>query len=142
MTTVPVGFDGLLQFSTNLNANPSSATGLADIAGARDVNATISVNSAEVTDRDSRFKRYCPSMIECEVTATVTYKAATKAFIQKCIDRDLMTIAVLHSSGGQGLYMTAQCFTSDLSTPLEDGMTISLSFCPVYDSVGGAPVWA
>jgi len=141
MATVPVGFDGLLQWSATLNADPSAATGLADIAGCRDVNATISVNAAEVTDRDSRFKRYCPSMIDCEVSATVTYNASTKVFVQKCIDRDVMTIACLHSSGGEGLYFTGQCFTADFSQPLEDGMTLSLTFAPVYDSVGGEPTW-
>ena len=81
-------------------------------------------------------------MIDVEVTATLTYTAASAAFIQKCIDRDVMTISVLHSSGGEGIYFTGQCFTADLATPLADGMTISVSFAPVKESTGGEPVWA
>lgn len=142
MATVPVGFDGVLQWSATLNADPSAAAGLATLSGCRDVNATISVNAAEVTDRDSRFKRYCPNMIDVEASATVTYNASTNDFVQKCIDRDVMTIAVLHSSGGEGLYFTGQCFSADFAQPLEDGMTLNLTFAPVYDSVGGAPTWS
>ncbi len=141
-TTNPTGFDGVLQWSDNVNADPSLATTLVAITGARDVNATISVDKTEVTDRGSRFKRYCPSMIEAEVTATLTYNADTQVFINKCIDRDVMTIAVLHSAAGEGLYMTAQCSKADFSAPLADGMTIDVAFCPCKDSVGGAPVWS
>jgi len=140
--STPVGFEGILQWSATLADPASGAAGLAAIDTARDVNVTISVDKTEVTDRRSRFKRYCPSMIDVEVSATLTYNAASAAFIQKCIDRDVMTIAVLHSSGGEGIYFTGQCFTSDLATPLADGMTISVSFAPCKDSAGGSPVWA
>ena len=145
LETAQVGFNGLLQWSATVAADPSTAGGLADIDTARDVNVTISVDKTEVTDRRSQFKRYCPSMIEVEVTATVTYNAASSAFIQKCLDRDVMTIAVLHSTGGEGIYFTGQCFTADLAQPLTDGMTISLSLCPVRQTgtgEGGPPIWA
>jgi len=140
--TNPTGFDGILQWSTNTNADPASATGFATIAEARDINVTISVDKTEVTDRSSRFKRYCPSMIEVEITATLTYNATSQAFIDDCLARNVLTVAVLHSSGGEGIYMTAQCFKSDFSAPLADGQTIEVMFAPVKDSVGGAPVWS
>jgi hypothetical protein len=137
-----VGFEGVLQWSATLADPASGAAGLAAIDTAREVNVSVQVDKTEVTDRRSRFKRYCPSMIDVEVTATLTYNAASAAFIQKCIDRDVMTISVLHSSGGAGIYFTGQCFQSDLSAPLTDGMTISVSFAPVNDTSGGDPVWA
>lgn len=145
LETAQVGFNGLLQWSATLAADPSTAAGLAAIDTARDVNVTISVDKTEVTDRRSQFKRYCPSMIEVEVTATLTYNADSNDFIQKCLNRDVMTIAVLHSTGSEGIYFTGQCFTSDLAQPLTDGMTISVSFCPVRQTgtgAGGAPIWA
>ncbi len=140
--TNPTGFDGVLQWTANTNADPSLATTFVTVDEARDVNVTISVDKTEVTDRSSRFKRYCPSMVEAEITSTLTYNATSKAFIDACLDRDVITVAVLHSSGGEGIYMTAQCFQADYSAPLADGMTVSVSFCPVKDSVGGAPVWS
>jgi hypothetical protein len=144
LETAQVGFNGLLQWSATVGSDPSAVAGLAAIDTARDVNVTISVDKTEVTDRRSQFKRYCPSMIEVEVTATLTYTADSNDFIQKCIDRDVMTIAVLHNSASEGIYFTGQCFTSDLAQPLTDGMTISVSFCPVRQTgtgAGGAPVW-
>ena len=140
-----VGFDGVLQWSATLADPATGAAGLATIPGVRDVNVTISVDKTEVTDRTSRFKRYCPSMIDVEVTAELTYTAASQEFIDKCIARDTMTIAVLHESGGEGIYFTGQCYTADLSQPLTDGMAISVTFAPVRTSgsgEGGQPVWA
>ena len=145
LETAQVGFNGLLQWSATVDADPSAVAGLAAIDTARDVNVTISVDKTEVTDRRSQFKRYCPSMIEVEVTATLTYNSASKDFIQKCLDRDVMTIAVLHSTGSEGIYFTGQCFSSDLAQPLTDGMTISVSFCPVKQTgvgAGGPPEFA
>lgn len=143
LETSQVGFNGLLSWSATVDADPSGVT-LAAIDTARDVNVTISVDKTEVTDRRSQFKRYCPSMIDVEVTSTLTYNATSKDFIQKCLDRDVMTIGVQHSSGSEGIYFTGQCFSSDLAQPLTDGMTISVSFAPVRQTgtgAGGEPVW-
>ena len=143
LETSQVGFNGLLQWSATVAADPSGVT-LADIDTARDVNVSIQVDKTEVTDRRSQFKRYCPSMIDVEVTATLTYNADSKEFVQKCLDRDVMTIGVKHSAASEGIYFTGQCFQSDLAQPLTDGMTISVSFAPVRQSgtgAGGEPVW-
>ena len=143
LETSQVGFNGLLQWSATVDADPSGVT-LADIDTARDVNVSIQVDKTEVTDRRSQFKRYCPSMIDVEVTATLTYNATSKEFVQKCLDRDVMTIGVKHSATSEGIYFTGQCFQSDLAQPLTDGMTISVSFAPVRQSgtgAGGEPVW-
>ena len=143
LETSQVGFNGLLSWSATVDADPSGFT-LAAIDTARDVNVTISVDKTEVTDRRSQFKRYCPSMIDVEVTSTLTYNATSKDFIQKCLDRDVMTIGVQHSTGSEGIYFTGQCFSSDLAQPLTDGMTISVSFAPVRQTgtgAGGEPVW-
>ena len=143
LETSQVGFNGLLQWSATVDADPSGVT-LADIDTARDVNVSIQVDKTEVTDRRSQFKRYCPSMIDIEVTTTLTYNADSKEFIQKCLDRDVMTIGVKHSAASEGIYFTGQCFQSDLAQPLTDGMTISVSFAPVRQSgtgAGGEPVW-
>ena len=139
--TNPTGFDGVLQWTTNTNADPNLATTFASIDGARDVNVSINPDKTEVTDRSSRFKRYCPSMIDVEISATLTYNDDTKVFIEKCIAREVMTVAVLHTTGGEGLYITAQCFKSSFAAPLADGQTIEVMFAPVKDDVGGAPVW-
>jgi hypothetical protein len=144
LETSQVGFNGVLSWSATVGADPTLVAGLAEIDTARDVNVTIAVDKTEVTDRRSQFKRYCPSMIDVEVTATLTYNDASKAFITKCLDRDVMTIAVLHSTGSEGLYFTASCFQSDLAQPLTDGMTISVSFAPVRQTgvgAGGEPKW-
>lgn len=143
LETSQVGFNGLLQWSATVDADPSGVT-LADIDTARDVNVSIQVDKTEVTDRRSQFKRYCPSMIDVEVTATLTYNATSKEFVEKCLDRDVMTIGVKHSAASEGIYFTGQCFQSDLAQPLTDGMTISVSFAPVRQSgtgAGGEPVW-
>jgi len=143
LETSQVGFNGLLSWSATVDADPSGVT-LAAIDTARDVNVTIAVDKTEVTDRRSQFKRYCPSMIDVEVTATLTYTATSKDFIQKCLDRDVMTIGVQHSAASEGIYFTGSCFQSDLSQPLTDGMTISVSFAPVRQTgtgAGGEPVW-
>ena len=143
LETSQVGFNGLLSWSATVDADPSGVT-LAAIDTARDVNVTISVDKTEVTDRRSQFKRYCPSMIDVEVTSTLTYNATSKDFIQKCLDRDVMTIGVQHSAGSEGIYFTGQCFSSDLAQPLTDGMTISVSFAPVRQTgtgAGGEPIW-
>ena len=140
-----VGYDAVLSWSATVADPASSAAGLAALDNARDTNVTISVDKVDMSDRSTRFKTYCPAMLEVEVTTEVTYNATTKAFIQKCIDRDVMTIAVLDSVAGEGLYFTGQCFTSDLNVPLTDGMTINLSFAPAKQTgsgAGGAPVWA
>ncbi len=83
-------------------------------------------------------------MIDVEVTATLTYTATSKDFIQKCLDRDVMTIGVQHSAASEGIYFTGSCFQSDLAQPLTDGMTISVSFAPVRQTgtgAGGEPIW-
>ena len=143
LETSQVGFNGLLSWSATVDADPSGVT-LAAIDTARDVNVTIAVDKTEVTDRRSQFKRYCPSMIDVEVTATLTYTATSKDFIQKCLDRDVMTIGVQHSAASEGIYFTGACFQSDLAQPLTDGMTISVSFAPIRQTgtgAGGEPVW-
>lgn len=137
--TNPTGFDGVLQWSATTDDPPSAVSSFTVVDNARDVNATINADKTEVTDRSSRFKRYCPSMLDCEITATLTYNSTTQVFIDKCINREVMTVAALHSAGGEGLYMTAQCFKADFAAPLTDGMTIDVSFAPVKDDNGGAP---
>ncbi len=139
------GYDAVLSWSATVADPANTAAGLVAIDNARDVNVTIAVDKVDQSDRSSRFKRYCPGMLDVEITAEVTYNATTKDFIQKCIDRDVMTIAVLDATAGSGIYITGQCFTSDLNSPMADGMTINLSFAPCKQSgsgAGGAPVWA
>ena len=139
------GFDAVLQYAPAVASPASSVAGLVAISNARDVNVTISVDKVEVTDRSSRFKRYCPAMLDVEVTVEVTYNASTKMFIDTCIDRDVITIAALDSVAGSGLYFTAQCFSADFASPLADGQTLSLTFAPAKQSgvgAGGPPVWA
>ena len=138
------GYDAVLGYAAGSTAAPVSGATLTTIEGARDVNVTISCDKVEQSDRSSRFKRYCPSMIDIEVTAEVTYNAATQPFIENCIDRDILTIGVLEVATGSGLYFNAQCFSADLALPLADGQTISLTFAPVKESgvgAGGPPVW-
>ncbi len=142
MSTGVTGFDGVLMVGTQNDADPAAAT-LTAVPSARDVNVTISVDKTEVSDRTSKFKRYCPSMIEIEVTATLTYNASSAAFIADLIGKDTMGVGVLHSTGGEGLYFTGQCFSSDFAQPLTDGMTINISLCPVYvEGAGGEPTFA
>ncbi len=133
MAAEATGFDGVLMVGAPNVADPTSAT-LVAVPSARDINVTINVDKTEVSDRGSKFKRYCPSMIEVEVSATLTYNANSKVFIDDLIAKNTMGIAVLHSVGGTGLYFTGQCFSSDFAQPLTDGMTISITLCPVYDN--------
>ena len=139
------GYDAVLQYSAGVADPPSSAASFISIDNARDVNVTIAVDKVEVSDRSSRFKRYCPAMLDVEVTVEVTYNSTTAAFVDMCMDRTPITIAALDKTGGSGLYFTALCFSSDFSAPLADGQTLSLTFAPAKQSgvgAGGAPVWA
>jgi len=141
MTTGVTGYDGVLMIGGADTADPANAT-LTAVPTARDVNVTISADKTEVSDRTSKFKRYCPSMIEIEVTATLTYNADSKSFIDDLIAKSTMGVGVLHSSGGEGLYFTGQCFSSDFAQPLTDGMTLNISLCPVYvEGAAGEPTF-
>ncbi len=141
-----VGYDAVLSYAVGSTPDPvSGVAGLTVVSNARDVNVTVSVDKVDMSDRSTRFKTYCPAMLEVEVTAEVTYNATTAAFINRCIDRDIMTLAVLDKTSGEGLYFVGQCFTSDLNVPLTDGLTINLSFAPTKlggPSPSGPPVWA
>ncbi len=140
------GYDGVLGFVADPapSGDPSLAT-FVTLTNAQEVNANFSVDKVEQSDRSSRYKLYCPGMQELEITATVRYTAATKAFIEYVLDRNSGTVQFLDKTGGEGWYFHCQVFSSDLAVPLTDGMKISLSFCPIrtVDFVSSEqPKWA
>ena len=108
-----------------------SAASFVVITNAKDVNVKFNVDKVDQSDRSSRYKLYCPSMIELEVTATVRYTDATKTFIDSVLNRDTGTVQVLDRAGGEGWYFHCQVSASNFSLPLADGMSIDLTFCPI-----------
>ena len=139
------GYDGVLSFAAGTITGDPSAASLTVIANARDTNLKMTVDKVDVSDRSSRFKLYCPSMIELEITTTVTYNDSTKGFIENVLSRNEGTVSLLDKTGGEGIYFHCQVFSGDLQEPLSDGMTVSLSFCPArtvdFTSVE-EPKWA
>ncbi len=130
MALLPTGQDAVLGYSTAaISGDPSLATFTA-ITNAQDVNVSFSVDKVDQSDRSSRYKLYCPGMMELEASATVRYSTATKDFIEHCLDREEGTVQILDSAGGEGWHFHCQVSASDLTLPLSDGMKISLTFCP------------
>ena len=144
-----IGFDGVLQVSTayGMMDDITGAT-LTTMGGVRDVNTTVSQDTAEVSDRGSAFKAYCPGMVDLETTVEVTYNMDStelKSCIDACISRKRIQIAVLDGTAGAGFTYWAMVTSSDVNQPLTDGMTVSLTFKPVqtFDSGGTLvpPAW-
>lgn len=144
--TLATGYEGVLGFVAD--PTPSGDPALAsfvELTNAKDVNVKFNVDKVDQSDRSSRYKLYCPSMIELEITATLRYTAATKSFIDYVLDRNTGTVQFLDRTGGEGWYFHCQVATGDLALPLSDGTTISISFCPIrtVDFVTGEePKWA
>ena len=139
------GYDGVLQFVAGTISGDPALASFVTIANARDTDLKITVDKVPVNDRSSRYKLYCPSMIEVEITTTVTYTAATKPFIDYVLDRSEGTVCFLDKTGGSGMYFHCQVFSSDLATPLESDQNISLTFCPtrtVDFTSAEEPKWA
>lgn len=130
--TLATGYEGVLGYVAD--AAPSGDPSLASftaITNAKDVNVKFSVDKVDQSDRSSRYKLYCPSMMELEVTANVRYTDSTKVFIDSVLERDTGTVQVLDRSGGEGWYFHCQVSSSNFSLPLADGMSIDLTFCPI-----------
>ena len=145
-----IGFDGVLQVSAAyaMGADISGAS-LTTMGGVRDVNTSVSQDTAEVSDRGSAFKAYCPGMVDLETTVEVTYNMDNTelvACIDACINRKRIQIAVLDGAAGAGFTYWAMVTSSDVNQPLTEGMTVSLTFKPVqtFNSSTGAlipPAW-
>lgn len=144
--TLATGYEGVLGFVADPtpSGDPSLAS-FVELTNAKDVNVKFNVDKVDQSDRSSRYKLYCPSMIELEITATLRYTAATKSFIDYVLDRDTGTAQFLDRTGGEGWYFHCQVATGDLALPLSDGMTINVSFCPIRTvdfAAGEEPKWA
>ncbi len=124
------GYDGVLQFIAGTVSGDPSLASFVTIANARDTDLKISVDKVEISDRSSKYKLYCPSMIELEITTTVSYTDATKVFIDNVLQRNEGTVAFLDKVGGEGMYFHCQVFSSDLASPLAADQNITLTFCP------------
>jgi len=124
------GYDGVLSFAAGTISGDPSLVSLTEIANARDTNLTMSVDKVDMSDRSSKFKLYCPSMVELEISTTVTYNDSTKFLIEAVLERTEGTVSFLDEAGGSGMYFHCQVFSADLQEPLTDGQTVSLSFCP------------
>ena len=130
--TLATGYEGVLGYVADpAPAGDPSAASFVAITNAKDVNVKFSVDKVDQSDRSSRYKLYCPSMIELEVTATVRYTDATKSFIESVLNRDTGTVQVLDRAGGEGWYFHCQVSAGNFSLPLSDGMSIDLTFCPI-----------
>ncbi|MGB2256272.1 MAG: hypothetical protein ACPH56_14680 [Spongiibacter marinus] len=101
--TLATGYEGVLGFVADPapSGDPSLAT-FVELTNAKDVNVKFSVDKVDQSDRSSRYKLYCPSMIELEITATLRYTAATKTFIDYVLDRNTGTVQFLDKTGGEG----------------------------------------
>ncbi len=130
--TLATGYEGVLGFVADAapSGDPSLAT-FVELTNAKDVNVKFNVDKVDQSDRSSRYKLYCPSMIELEITATLRYTDATKVFIDYVLERNTGTVQFLDRTGGEGWYFHCQVATGSLSMPLTDGMNIEVSFCPI-----------
>ena len=89
-----IGFDGKMYYNTGTNAAPTWV----EITGARDVSTSASADNPEISDRGSKFKKYCAGMLDLETTVTVTYRngdSALAALQGIFLNRGVVQIAVL-----------------------------------------------
>lgn len=138
------GFDGKLYFSED---DGSSWT---EITLARDVSTTSSADKPEVSDRRSKFKKYCVGMIDLETTVTLTYEqgnAAWDTLRGHYLARTDVLLAVVDgalppASGNttEGFKYYANVYSHDFDQPLTDGQTVNLTFAPSTTTTS-EPTW-
>jgi len=141
-----IGFDGVFEVSST--GDTVGAETMVAMEGVRDVSTSVSMDTAEVSDRSSAFKLYTQGMVDLETTVEATYNTDNTQLmfcVDQCIARGSVKIAVLDGPSGQGFTYWAMVTSSDINQPLTDGMTVSLTFKPVqtYTSLGALvpPQW-
>ena len=140
-----IGFDGVFEVSGKADAVGSEV--MVAMEGVRDVSTSVSMDTAEVSDRSSAFKLYTQGMVDLETTVEATYNTANTQLmdcIDTCIERGSIKIAVLDGPSGQGFTYWAMVTSSDVNQPLTDCMTVSLTFKPVQTYDGSSlvpPTW-
>lgn len=138
------GFDGKAYYNTGTDSLPTWV----EITMVRDVSTTSSVDKADVSDRRSKFKQSCPSMIDLETTMTLTYEngdSVIAALRTHHLDRTPVQIAIMDGdiavSGTEGFKYYSHVFSQDFSQPLSDGSTIDLTFAPAISPASDADVF-
>ncbi len=142
-----IGFDGKLYYNTGTDAAPTWV----EITNARDVTTSASADNPEISDRGSKFKKYCAGMLDLETTVTLSYHngdTVIAALRDKFLAREAVQIAVLDGpegeTGSEGFVYYAHVTGNDFEQPLNDGMTVSVTFVParvVESNVVVEPEW-
>ena len=132
-----VGLDAYAYY--NSAATDASPTWV-EIDVARDVSTSSSADKAEVTDRRSKFKKYCPGTIDIETTITATYVQGNTAidYLRAAyLARTPVQIAIVDgplppASGNttEGFKYYAYVYSQDFDQPLTEGQTVSMTFAP------------
>lgn len=141
-----VGFDGYAYYNTATDALPTWV----EIDTCRDVTTTAATDSADVSDRRSKWKKNCPGMIDVETTMTLTFVAGDTAQLglrTHFLNRTTVQIAVMNDDitvvGSEGFKYYAHVFSNDFAQPLSDGQTITVTFKPATDATEPTiePTW-
>jgi len=132
-----VGFDGYAYYNTATDATPTWV----ELDTVRDVTTTASADSAENSDRRSKWKKHCPGLLDLETTMTFTFVAGDTAQLglrTHFLNRTSVQIAVMNDDittvGSEGFKYYAHVYSNDFAQPLSDGQTVSVTFKPAVDS--------
>lgn len=145
-----LGFDGKAYYNTGTNASPTWV----EITNVRDVTTSASADTAEISDRGSKFKKYCQGMIDLETTINMTYRVADASvaalrvhFLARTTVEVLFTDndITAASSTIEGYRYFAHVTSQDFEQPLTDGQTIAMTFKPAWEDEGSGtavdPSW-
>ncbi len=139
------GFDGAIGIGTAAATNTALASYTA-LDSARDANATITADKAELSDRTSEFKNYVSAGLDVEITAELTLgKDDTQLATLRtaCLGRTKVLVGLFMdgvAASSQGITFDAYVFSNDIAQPLADGQTVSVTFAPAADGTN-VPAW-
>ena len=139
------GFDGAIGIGADSATNTAFASYTA-LSSARDANATITADKAELSDRTSEFKNYVSAGLDVEITAELTLgKDDTQLATLRtaCLGRTKVLVGLFMdgvAASSEGITFDAYVFSNDIAQPLADGQTVSVTFAPAADGTN-APAW-
>ena len=131
------GFDGWIGYNTGTDGTPTWV----ELEPVRDVSTSASAGKADVSDRRSKFKMSCPTLLDLETTVTCTWvpgDTALTATRNQFLNRTSAQWAVMDgdpaTTGSEGWKFFAHVYSTDFEQPLEDGQTVQFTLSPTIDT--------
>lgn len=145
--THKTGGDCKVYRNTNTNASPT----LVEVPEFKDVTLSIQIDQADISDRQSGYKKFWDAQKEVTLSGAITYRQGNSNF-------DALRAAALAgtaiqfyildgdstTSGNQGLKVYMKIFGFDSNQPLSEGVTYDLELKPTYFEESSAviePAW-